>query len=231
MPKFFRIAAAVASLLGIWILVEVGLTVHELRETVVYVKETLPGTVAQTDAILQRLGAASDAVAEMADKQKESTIKTTQNLERMTAKGVDVLEKFDKTVTRLNEETIPQFNKTLETANIQLQNTGEETANTLAVTRKGLGDILATTNRTMSELNAIVSDPAIRQSLQNTADATKEAAEGIKQVKGVAEDTHEMTTDLKKAVKRATKPLPWFMSGINWAWKKLVEVMQAKQGF
>lgn len=228
MTRILKIGSILLILIAGWVGVELAFAIHELRIATVEIKQDVREIKQNANGVLIQAGLVLDQARQLAETQQDVARKTAANTERMTREGAEALVRFNTTIEKVNNEILPQMQKTLETADLQIQNTGEEAANTLAVVRKGLDATLAETTATAKELHNLAADPSIKESLNNLAAASKDGAEGVKEVKGAVTDVHEMTTDVKVAVKRATEPANLAFKILSWAWDK---IWQGKAAF
>jgi hypothetical protein len=203
LDRLTRAAKFALVLVLIWVSVEAALTARAARFAVVktaslvdYVQETLPGTVAETDAVLQRVGTASDAVAGMATEQKTLTAETTKKTNELLSVTIGAARKFDANLNdgllpqaialmkQMNEKTLPELTRVAEEGSTAIRENSAETKETLRAMRQVVLDLHALTGdpkwlQIAEDLD--VSAKHIAGATGNVDEATKLALERLRQ--------------------------------------------------
>jgi hypothetical protein len=153
--KIARAAKLVLVLVLIWVSVETALFVRAGRATavrvdalVVYAQDALPGTVAQTDTILQRIGSASDEMAGAAKEQRKQALETTKQVGLLVGDLRGTAAEATASLHQVNEKVLPELTAATAEVSLAVRMNSEE-----------LQQVLRTAQKEAEALYILTSDP------------------------------------------------------------------------
>lgn len=198
-PRWLRICKAAASLGLLFLL---SLLSWQAIELVRDVRAGLSGTLSQTDAILQRLGSASDEWArasvkarEVSEDQRQALRESSQRLNRILAEAEAVLTEVRGAVgdARL-------LVRTVETRSDELGRAA------VPVLEQARADLEAT-ERILAQLDLLASDPAIPATMQAVRRSAEHTDEILVESKAVVSRTDELLAELQRVAKTGRRLL------------------------